>query len=66
MNQIEFGKRCRELNKIYHSIFGTIPSSSDYMAPREKYLEALQKAIDEKIPLENILEKKRRETPFLI
>ena len=27
MNQIEFGKRCRELNKIYHSIFGTIPSS---------------------------------------
>ena len=48
MNQVEFGKKCRELNKKYHVMFGEVPSPSDYTASYEEYLAAMCKAVDEK------------------
>lgn len=57
MNQIEFGKKCRELNKQYKELFGEIPSPSDYNQPYEKYIAAMEKAISEKVKLDKVLAK---------
>lgn len=55
MNQIEFGKRCRPLNKKYFEMFGEVPSPSDFNQPYEQYLAALEKAVTEQTRLERIL-----------
>ena len=57
MNQIEFGKKCRELNKQYKELFGEIPSPSDYNQPYEKYIVAMEKAIADNVKLEKVLAK---------
>lgn len=56
MNQVEFGKKCRPLNRKYFEIFGEVPSPSDYNRPYGIYLEALERAVREKVKLERILE----------
>ena len=59
MNQVEFGKKCRELNKKYREMFGNVQSPSDYSVSYEEYLDAMCKALDKKkqlyeiIPLKN-------------
>ncbi|NSE52916.1 hypothetical protein G4313_07750 [Coprococcus eutactus] len=59
MNQVEFGKKCRELNKKYHVMFGEVPSPSDYTASYEEYLAAMCKAVDEKKHLYDIIPLKK-------
>jgi len=48
MNEIQFNKSIRELNKKYCALFNTIPCIQDYSCSREEYVNALTKAIDEK------------------
>lgn len=55
MNQIEFGKKCRSLNKKYFEFFGETPSPSDFNQPYRVYLNALEKAVNERVKLERIL-----------
>ena len=57
MNNIEFGKKCQPLNKKYFEFFNYIPTPTDYVASREEYLVALQKAVDDKVEISTLLKK---------
>jgi len=61
MNSIEFGLTCKPYNIRYRDLFGEIPSYDDFACTQEEYLEALQKAIADKIKIDGIL--KRRAVP---
>ena len=57
MNRIEFAKACQPLNKKYYELFGDIPIAIQYVATKEEYLIALQKAVDNKVKIETYLKK---------
>lgn len=58
MNQVEFGKKCRPLNKKYFELFGEVPSPSDFNQPYEVYLAAMERAVSEQVKLERVLSAK--------
>ena len=57
MNNIEFGKKCQQLNKKYYELFKYIPTPSDYIATRDEYLVALQSAVDNEVEISTILKR---------
>lgn len=57
MNHIEFAKKCQPLNKKYYELYGDIPIVIHYVATKEEYLIALQKAVNNKVKIETYLKK---------
>ena len=55
MNEIQFNKSIRDLNKRYFEIFNTIPKIQDYSCSREEYVEALTKSVEERKEIETFL-----------
>lgn len=55
MQNKEFNKRLRLVNKQYREIFGYIPCITDYVCTREKYMDALEMAIKTKRELKEYL-----------
>lgn len=47
MKNEEFSQRLRQVNSKYKECFGYIPRITDYACPREEYIAAMEKAIDE-------------------
>lgn len=58
MKSIPFGKKCREYNLKYKELFGYIPCRDDYKCTQGDYLAALIKAIESKVELSKIIQKK--------
>lgn len=57
MNEIEFNKSIRELNKQYRTLFGSIPCIQNFSCTRENYIAALRKAVEDKVKIETLLNK---------
>ena len=55
MENKEFNKRLRSVNKQYREIFGYIPCITDYACTREKYIDALEMSIRTKCELKEYL-----------
>lgn len=45
MENQEFNKKLRSINKQYRALFGYIPCITDYACTREKYIELLEISI---------------------
>lgn len=58
MKSIPFGKKCREYNLKYKELFGYVPCRDDYKCTQDDYLAALIKAIESKVELSKIIQKK--------
>ena len=58
MNSREFGMACREFNRAYRDLFGTIPVPTDYSCTREEFLAALKQSVAENKPIETYLPKR--------
>lgn len=57
MNSIEFCDKCRPFLKQYRDLFSVVPCPDDYACNQDEFYEALQKAVEEKKPLENYIKK---------
>lgn len=55
MENQEFNKLVRALNVKYRDIFGSIPCITDYSCTREEYLNAMQSAVEKRIPISSLL-----------
>lgn len=55
METKKFNSLLRMKNKKYLELFGYIPCITDYSCDREKYLEALDEAINTRTELKSIL-----------
>lgn len=64
MTSIEFGKKCKELNKQYKELFGYVPCPADYVVSvsQDEYFVALKMAVKEKRELEQYIKKLPKET----
>lgn len=63
MNSIEFGMACRPYNLKYRDLFGSVPCPDDYACNREEFFQALKSAVEEKRPLDEILQKAAPQNP---
>lgn len=57
MNEIEFNKSIRNLNKLYRALFGSIPCIQNFSCSRESYINALRKSVEDKVRIETLLSK---------
>lgn len=55
MRSKEFTRMCIPYNRMYHKIFGTIPSPRMYAGTQEEFFAALQKSIETKKPIDEYL-----------
>lgn len=55
MKPKEFSDATREYNKLYHALFGYIPSIRDYSCTQEEYITSLVNAVRDKKELYNYL-----------
>ena len=58
MKPKEFEKICPPYNIAYRDIFGYIPTQREYVCDQEEYIEALKKAIANKVELDHILKRR--------
>jgi hypothetical protein len=56
MTSREFAVKCRPYNIQYRDLFGHIPSPSDYAGGRDKFFDALVKAVEAGITIDHYLE----------
>lgn len=57
MKNKEFVELTQPLNAQYHKIFGVVPSKQGFICSREEYINALKEAIENEMPIEELLEK---------
>ena len=57
MDNKQFNAKIKPLNIEYMRLFGYIPCITDYSCTRERYIEELEKAIEEGREIFNYLEK---------
>ncbi len=58
MTSVEFGKKCRELNRKYREIFNEVPCWDDYVCTQEEFINALNKSILTKSEISSYISKR--------
>lgn len=66
MNTIDFNRKCRPFLKQYRDLFSVVPCINDYSCTQDEFFEALQKATEEKKPLENYIKKAAAPRPDVL